>query len=227
MPDLARPLLCPTCVTLYSSKNGLTEVVEALWSKFGNAAAPNDADAVLALLCSCNSSNPSAAVASLLSAMCGNAAAPEATPPVSLAVLDAREQDSGLPAIFVACQRGSACAVEQLCHAGASVTHTDVTGRTLLHYLAAYVAKLHPHTVLVVAAASCGLPTRYKPGTKYIAVRAPHGNELLVPKGSRLLLARKTMPHLASASDNLALASSSFFFVTRSCRAPPDAVAHA
>jgi hypothetical protein len=168
------------------SKNGLTQVIEALWDKHGNAAAcANDGDAGLALQCACNSSNPGAAVASLFSAMCSSEAASH---PLVPAMLAAREPETGLPAIFVACQRGSASAVEQLCHAGASVDFADATGRNLYHYLAACVAKLHPHTILVVGAASCGRPTHVTPGTKCLVVRAPHGNEVLVPKGSRPLL---------------------------------------
>jgi ankyrin repeat protein len=174
--------------SLHFSKNGLMQVVEALWDKHGNATASNDGDVALALQCACNSSNPGAAVASLLSVMCSSGTASH---PLVPAMLAAREPETGLPAIFVACQRGSASAVEQLCHAGASVEFADATGRNLYHYLAVCVAKLHPHTILVVGAASCGRLSHVAPGTKCIAVRAPHGSELLVPKGSQLLLVIK------------------------------------
>ena len=166
--------------SLHFSKNGLMQVVEALWDKHGNATASNDGDVALALQCACNSSNPGAAVASLLSVMCSSGTASH---PLVPAMLAAREPETGLPAIFLACQRGSACAVEQMCHAGATVQHADVAGRNLYHYLATYVPKLHPHTVLVVAAASCGMPSQQQPGMKCVAVRAPHGSELFVPKG--------------------------------------------
>jgi hypothetical protein len=119
-------------------------------------------------------------VTSLLSAMNNDGATVN---PLTRPMLASCDPDTGLPAIFVACQRGSACAVEQMCHAGATVQHTDVAGRNLYHYLATYVPKLHPHTVLVVAAASCGLPSQQQPGTKCVAVRAPRGSELFVPKG--------------------------------------------
>jgi ankyrin repeat protein len=172
-----------------SSKNGLSQVVEALLEKYGEVAVANDGDAALALQCSCNSSNPGIAVASLLSALSGGGA----TNPLMhqmKSMLDDREPSTGLPAIFVACQRGSASAVEQLCHAGASVEYADATGRTLYHYLATYIPKLNPYTVLVVAAAACGLPARHIPGTKCLAVQAPHGHEMFVPKGQSLLCSR-------------------------------------
>jgi hypothetical protein len=97
------------------------------------------------------------------------------------------DPDTGLPAIFMACQRGSASAVEQLCYAGANVQHVDASGRSLYHHLAACIAKLYPHTVLVVAAASCGLPFQQPQGTKCVVARAPHGKELFIPKGMCLI----------------------------------------
>jgi hypothetical protein len=122
-------------------------------------------------------------VASLLSALSCDGSAAHTLLHRMLASCD---PDTGLPSIFLACQRGSACAVEQMCYAGANVQHVDVTGRNLYHYLAACIPKLHPHTVLVVAAASCGLPSHRHPGTKCIVVRAPHGNEMFIPKGACL-----------------------------------------
>jgi hypothetical protein len=101
-------------------------------------------------------------------------------------MLDARDADTGLSAVFVACQRGSAAAVEQLCYAGANTQMADAAGRNVYHYLAAHMSKLHPHTVLVVAAASCGLPSRHQHGTKCIIARGPHGSEFFVPKGVKI-----------------------------------------
>ncbi len=166
-----------------SSKNALTQVIEALWQKHGSNAAPNDGDASLAMQCACSSRNPGAAVASLVLAVGGNSAAAN---PSLRPMIDSVDPDNGLPAIFTACLRGSASAVEQLCYAGANVQHTDDSGRNLFHYLAQYMPKCHPHTVLVVAAASCGLPSRHQPGTKCVVVRAAHGHELFIPKGLNL-----------------------------------------
>jgi hypothetical protein len=168
--------------SLYSapSKNALTQVIEALWEKHSNNAAPNEGDASLALQCACNSRNPGAAVASLVLAVSANDSA--ANPSLD-AMINTCDPDTGLPAIFTACQRGSASAVEQLCYAGANVQHADDYGRNLYHYLGRYMPRCHPHTVLVVAAASCGLPSRYQPGTKHVVVRAARGHELFVPKG--------------------------------------------
>jgi len=176
-------LLQQSPLMLHRSKNGLAQVIESLLHKHGNAAAPNDGDAALALLCACNSDNSGVAVASLLSVMCGKGAASN---PSLQPMLDALDPDSGLPAVFVACLRGCASSVEQICQAGANVQHADATGRNLYHHLATSIPKLHPHTILVVAAASCGRPTRYQPGSKYVVVRAPHGTEMFVPKGSGL-----------------------------------------
>jgi hypothetical protein len=179
-----------------SSKNGLSQVVEALLQKYGEVAVANDGDAALALQCSCNSSNPGVAVASLLSALSSAGATTNPLMHHMKSMLDDREPATGLPAIFVACQRGSASAVEQLCHAGASVEYADATGRTLYHYLGTYIPKLNPYTVLVVAAAACGLPARHTPGTKCLAVKAPHGHEMFVPKGLSLsrLACRRFFP---------------------------------
>ena len=169
---------------LLCSKNSLAEVIESLWRKHGSAAAPNDGDAALALQCACSSSKPGVAVTALLSVMCGYCGEGAANQPSLQPMLDALDPDTSLPAVFAACLRGCASSVEQICQAGANVQHVDATGRNLYHYLATYIAKLHPHTILVAAAASCGRPTRYQPGTKYVVVRAPHGNEMFIPKGS-------------------------------------------
>lgn len=119
-------------------------------------------------------------MASLVLAVGGNGAAAN---PSLHPMINSVDPDSGLPVIFTACLRGSASAVEQLCYAGANVQHADDCGRNLFHYLAQCMPKCHPHTVLVVAAASCGLPSRYQPGTKCVVVRAAHGHELFIPKG--------------------------------------------
>ena len=61
-------------------------------------------------------------MASLLSAMNNDGATVN---PLMRPMLASCDPDTGLPAIFLACQRGSACAVEQMCHAGATVQHAD------------------------------------------------------------------------------------------------------
>ena len=161
-------------------------------------------------------------MASLVLAAGGNGAA--ATPALH-SMINSIDPDTRLPAIFTACLRGSASAVEQLCYAGANVQHTDDCGRNLFHYLAQYMPKCHPHTVLVVAAASCGMPSRYQPGTKCVVVRAAHGHELFVPKGSNLRACCEKITlfgFLIAASQNIFVSRFTLAIIkeTRRCTPP-------
>ncbi len=170
---------------LRCSKNALTLVIESMWRKHGIAALPNDGDEALAIQSACNSSKPGAAVTTLLTMLFGEENRDRPSMKTSLDTID---EETRLPAVFTACLRGSSLAVEQFCQVGASVRFRDSTGRNIYHYLATHVRKLHPHTILVVAAASCDHPMRYKTGTKCIVVRARDGNEMFVPKGLNFAL---------------------------------------